>query len=168
MWPAGLSACCPPWHSHSRACCQAPGPGSPSSGHRHKEKGDPTSVMGPQEWLIPRPRISWQALPRPAWVPVPRVRRDVVMQEARTGASGSSPSQLAPPPVAVHTNEEPHPIPRLVLPRRHLRVSGHGSKLGKGSAGRLGGAWSSIPTNTEQGVRRRRGVRGRGWEQGGL
>lgn len=123
-------------------------------------------AMGPQGWLIPW--ISLQALPRPALVPVPRVRRDVVMQEARTGAFGSSLSQLAPPPVAVHTNEEPHPIPRLVLPRRRLRVSGHGSKLGKGSAGRLGGAWSSIPTNTERGVRRRRGVRGRGWAQAGL
>lgn len=94
-------------------------------------------------------------------------QRDVVMQEARTGASGSSPSQLPPPPVAVHTNEEPHPIPRLVLPRRHLRVSGHGSKLRKGSAGRLAGAWSSIPTNTEQGVRKSRGVRGRGGRREG-
>lgn len=89
------------------------------------------------------------------------------MQEARTGVAGSSPSQLAPPPVAVHTNEEPHPIPRLVLPHRHLRASGHGSKLGKGSAGRLGGAWSSIPTNAEQGVRRHRGVRGRGGRREG-
>lgn len=105
-------ACCLPWHSHSLACCREPGPGVPSSGHRHKEKGDPVCAMGPQGWLIPW--ISLQALPRPALVPVPRVRRDVVMQEARTGAFGSSLSQLAPPPVAVHTNEEPHPIPSLV------------------------------------------------------
>lgn len=46
--------------------------------------------------MTPRSLRSGSGWPRMSLQALPRLRRDAVMQGARTGASGSSPSQLAP------------------------------------------------------------------------
>lgn len=98
-------------------------------------------------------RISRQAVPRPAWVPVLRASRD----EARTGASGSIPSQLSSLLRLLLSILTSSPIPSLVSSCL-ADISGC-----LGTAPSSGGAWSSIPTKPERGVRGR-GGRGEGCE----
>lgn len=98
---------------------------SPGTG-RHcsvSGRGDAVAVAGPGDGLSPQPLAVPWSLPRAAGLP--RLQQH--------GAGAGSVLELAPPPVAVHTNEVAIPAPRLrrVLPHKHLPLSGHGSRLGR-------------------------------------